>query len=40
VIWTVTIEREGGDKPCCVLDWIVRYYLQGPATAADAEGKS
>ena len=28
VIWTVTIEREGGDKPCCVLEWIVRYYLQ------------
>jgi acyl dehydratase len=26
VIWTVTIEREGGDKPCCVLEWIVRYY--------------
>jgi acyl dehydratase len=27
VIWTVTIEREGGDKPCCVLEWIVRYYV-------------
>jgi acyl dehydratase len=26
VVWTVTIEREGGDKPCCVLEWIVRYY--------------
>ena len=26
VIWTITIEREGGDKPCCVLEWIVRYY--------------
>ena len=24
--WTVTIEREGGDKPACVADWIVRYY--------------
>jgi acyl dehydratase len=28
VIWTVTIEREGGDKPCCVLEWIVRYYVR------------
>jgi acyl dehydratase len=27
VIWSVTIEREGGDKPCCVLEWIVRYYV-------------
>jgi acyl dehydratase len=42
VVWAVTIEREGGDKPCCVLEWIVRYYLQGPATddARDAEGQS
>jgi hypothetical protein len=22
----VTIEREGGDKPACVADWVVRYY--------------
>ena len=28
VIWNVTIEREGGEKPCCVLEWIVRYYLK------------
>jgi acyl dehydratase len=27
VIWTVTVEREGGDKPCCVLEWVVRYFL-------------
>jgi acyl dehydratase len=39
VIWTVTIECEGGDKPCCVLEWIVRYYLQR-ATTEDAEVKS
>ena len=26
VSWQVTIEREGGDKPACVADWIVRYY--------------
>jgi acyl dehydratase len=24
--WTVTIEREGGDKPALVAEWIVRYY--------------
>jgi acyl dehydratase len=24
--WQVTIEREHGDKPACVADWIVRYY--------------
>jgi acyl dehydratase len=26
VTWLATIEREGGDKPACVADWIVRYY--------------
>jgi acyl dehydratase len=29
VTWQVTIEREGGDKPACVAEWIVRYYPQG-----------
>jgi len=24
--WQVTVEREGGDKPSCVAEWIVRYY--------------
>ena len=24
--WHVAIEGEGGDKPACVADWIVRYY--------------
>lgn len=28
VIWNVTIEREGSDKPCVVAEWIVRYYSQ------------
>jgi acyl dehydratase len=23
----VTIEREGGDKPCCVAETVVRYYI-------------
>lgn len=22
----VLIEREGGEKPCCVAEWVVRYY--------------
>jgi acyl dehydratase len=24
--FSVVIEREGSDKPCCVAEWIVRYY--------------
>ena len=27
VIWGITIEREGSDKPVCVVEWIVRYYV-------------
>jgi acyl dehydratase len=27
VTWHVSIEREGHEKPCCVAEWIVRYYL-------------
>jgi acyl dehydratase len=26
VTWRVTVEREGGDKPCALVEWIVRYY--------------
>ena len=26
VTWSVTVEREHSDKPCCVADWLVRYY--------------
>ena len=26
VTWNVTIEREGGEKPCVAAEWIVRYY--------------
>jgi acyl dehydratase len=25
-IFCVTVESEGADKPCCVAEWIVRYY--------------
>jgi acyl dehydratase len=24
--WSVTVEREGADGPCCVAGWLVRYY--------------
>lgn len=26
--WNITIERERGEKPCVVAEWIVRYYGQ------------
>ena len=26
VAWSITVEREHGEKPCCVAEWIVRYY--------------
>jgi acyl dehydratase len=26
VTWKVTIEREHTEKPCCVVEWVVRYY--------------
>ena len=31
VTWNITIEREGQDKPCAVVEWIVRYYPEAPA---------
>ena len=27
VTWSVSVEREHGEKPCCVAEWIARYYL-------------
>jgi acyl dehydratase len=27
--WKITVEREGGEKPCLVAEWIVRYYRDG-----------
>src|SRR5436190_684931 len=27
VTWGVVIERDGSAKPCCAVEWIVRYYL-------------
>jgi acyl dehydratase len=26
VTWQVTVEREGGDKPACVAEWVLQYY--------------
>ena len=25
--WNVTVERDGSEKPCCVAEWLVRYYV-------------
>ena len=25
--WKVSVEREGGDKPCCVAEWLVLYFV-------------
>jgi acyl dehydratase len=30
VTWKVTVERENSEKPCCVADWLVRYYPPSP----------
>ena len=30
IAWRVTIEREHADKPCCVAEWLVRYYPASP----------
>jgi acyl dehydratase len=29
VTWSIVIEREGAEKPCCVAEWVVRYYPAG-----------
>ena len=28
LVWNITVERDGGDKLCCVAEWLVRYYTQ------------
>lgn len=25
--WNVTVEREGGERPCLVAEWLIRHYL-------------
>lgn len=25
-VFSITIETEGSDKPCCVAEWLARYY--------------
>src|SRR5215475_12884726 len=27
LVWNITVEREGANKPCCVAEWLVRYYI-------------
>jgi acyl dehydratase len=36
VTWSVTVEREGGEKPCLVAEWLVRYY---PADTASVPSR-
>ncbi len=26
-IWSAIVETEGGGKPCCVAEWVTRYYV-------------
>lgn len=26
--WNVTVEVDNGEKPCCVAEWLIRYYQQ------------
>ena len=26
-VWDVTVELDGGEKPCCAAEWLVRYYV-------------
>jgi acyl dehydratase len=33
ITWAVVVEREGGDKPACVADWILRYLRQPPGSS-------
>lgn len=32
VTWRVVVEREAGDKPCCVAEWLVRYHERAAAS--------
>jgi len=27
LIWNITVECQGSDKPCCVAEWLVRYHV-------------
>ena len=36
--WEITVEREGGDRPALVAEWIVRYYGLGRAGAEGTDG--
>jgi acyl dehydratase len=31
VTWAATIERDTDEKPCCVAEWLVRYYPDDPS---------
>jgi len=25
-VYDITVETEGAEKPCCIAEWILRYY--------------
>ena len=33
VTWKVTVENEGAARPCCVAEWLVRFYEGDPAAS-------
>ena len=39
ITWRVTIEREHVEKPCCVAEWLVRYYPSASAPSGLRRGK-
>ena len=28
-VWDSRVEVQGSDKPCCIAEWVVRYYIKG-----------
>lgn len=32
VTWTITIERDGAERPCCLAEWIVMYHVDEPGS--------
>lgn len=32
LVWSVVVERQGGEKPCCVAEWLVRHYFEEPSS--------
>ena len=35
VVFSATVELEGSEKPCCVAEWVARYYLSEIPSASE-----